>query len=85
MRLDSLGAFKAKSQGTETTDIANSAVDNANLALNAYAVDSTTEANLIQSESFTIHGILNFVIFNISRRDVDDHHNRQNFIDNLVH
>ncbi|MDC3089092.1 flagellin [Alphaproteobacteria bacterium] len=58
MRLDSLGAFKAKSQGAETTDIANSAVDNANLALNAYAVDSTTEANLIQSESFTIHGIL---------------------------
>ncbi len=58
MRLDSLGAFKAKSQGTETTDIANSAVDNDNLALNAYAVDNTTEANLIQSESFTIHGIL---------------------------
>ena len=58
MRLDSLGAFKAKSQGNETTDIANSAVDNANLALNAYAVDSTSEANLIQSESFTIHGVL---------------------------
>ncbi|MDC1356771.1 flagellin [Pseudomonadota bacterium] len=58
MRLDSLGAFKAKSQGSETTDIANSAVDNANLALNAYAVDSTSEANLIQSESFTIHGVL---------------------------
>ena len=58
MRLDSLGAFKAKSQGTETADIANSAVDNDNLALNAYAVDSTSEANLIQSESFTIHGIL---------------------------
>ena len=58
MRLDSLGAYKAKSQGNETTDIANSAVDNANLALNAYAVDSTSESNLIQSESFTIHGIL---------------------------
>ncbi len=58
MRLDSLGAYKAKSQGTETTDIANSAVDNDNLALNAYAVDSTSEANLIQSETFTIHGNL---------------------------
>ena len=58
MRLDSLGAYKAKSQGTETTDIANSAVDNNNLALNAYAIDSTSEANLVQSETFTIHGIL---------------------------
>ena len=58
MRLDSLGAYKAKSQGTETTDIANTAVDNDNLALNAYAVSDTTEANLVQSESFTIHGIL---------------------------
>ena len=58
MRLDSLGAYKAKSQGTETSDIANSAVDNDNLALNAYAVDSTSEANLVQAESFTIHGIL---------------------------
>ena len=58
MRLDSLGAYKAKSQGTETTDIANSAVDNDNLALNAYAVADTSEANLIQAESFTIHGIL---------------------------
>ena len=58
MRLDSLGAYKAKSQGTETTDIANSAVDNDNLALNAYAVADTSEANLVQSESFTIHGIL---------------------------
>jgi hypothetical protein len=53
-----LGAYKAKSQGTETADITNSAVDNDNLALNAYAVDSTSEANLVQSESFTIHGIL---------------------------
>ncbi len=58
MRLDSLGAYKATSQGTETTDIANSAVDNDNLALNAYAVSDTSEANLIQAESFTIHGIL---------------------------
>ena len=37
MRLDNLGAYKASSQGTETTDIANSAVDNDNLALNAHA------------------------------------------------
>ncbi len=58
MRLDSLGAYKAKSQGTETTDIANSAVDNDNLALNAYAVADTSEANLVQAEAFTIHGIL---------------------------
>ena len=58
MRLDSLGAFKATSQGTETTDIANTAVDNDNLALNAYAVADTSEANLVQAESFTIHGIL---------------------------
>ena len=58
MRLDSLGAYKAKSQGTETTDLANSAVDNDNLALNAYAVADTSEANLVQAESFTIHGIL---------------------------
>ena len=58
MRLDSIGAYKATSQGTETTDIANSAVDNDNLALNAYAVSDTSEANLVQAESFTIHGIL---------------------------
>ena len=58
MRLDSLGAYKAKSQGTETTDIANSAVDNDNLALNAYAVSDTSETNLVQAESFTLHGIL---------------------------
>ena len=58
MRLDSLGAYKATSQGTETTDIANTAVDNDNLALNAYAVADTSEANLVQAESFTIHGIL---------------------------
>ena len=58
MRLDSLGAYKASSQGTETTDIDNTLVDNDNLALNAYAVADTSEANLIQAESFTIHGIL---------------------------
>ena len=56
MRLDSLGAYKATSDGTETTST--SSVDNDNLALNAYAVDSTAETNLVQSESFTIHGIL---------------------------
>ncbi len=58
MRLDSLGAYKTSSQGTETTDIDNTAVDNDNLALNAYAVADTSEANLVQAESFTIHGIL---------------------------
>ena len=58
MRLDSLGAFKAKSQGTETTDDTGGPVDNDNLALNAYAVADTTETNLVQAESFTIHGIL---------------------------
>ena len=58
MRLDSLGAYKASSQGTEATDVANSAVDNDNLALNAYAVADTSEANLVQAESFTLHGIL---------------------------
>ena len=58
MRLDSLGAYKASSQGTETTDIANTLVDNDNLALNAYAVADTSEDNLVQAESFTIHGIL---------------------------
>ena len=52
MRLDSLGAFKAVSDGTDTTGI------NSNLALNAYAVADTTETNLVQSEAFTIHGIL---------------------------
>ncbi len=58
MRLDSLGAYKASSQGTETTDVTDSAVDNDNLALNAYAVANTSEDNLVQAESFTIHGIL---------------------------
>ncbi len=58
MRLDSLGAYKAKSQGTETTDDTGGTVDNDNLALNAYAVADTSETNLVQAESFTIHGIL---------------------------
>jgi flagellin len=52
MRLDSLGAYKAKSDTTDTSGV------NANLALNAYAVDSTSETNLVQSETFTVHGIL---------------------------
>ena len=52
MRIDALGAFKAVSDSTDTTGI------NSNLALNAYAVADTTEANLIQDETFTVHGIL---------------------------
>ena len=52
MRIDALGAFKAVSDGTDSTSI------NANLALNAYAVGDTTDANLIQAETFTVHGIL---------------------------
>ena len=57
MRIDALGAFKAVSDGTETDSSSNSN-KNDNLALNAYAVADTTEANLIQSETFTVHGIL---------------------------
>ena len=52
MRIDALGAFKAVSDSTDTTGI------NSNLALNAYAVADTTETNLIQAETFTVHGIL---------------------------
>ncbi|WP_443642945.1 flagellin [Candidatus Levibacter sp. Uisw_134_01] len=52
MRIDALGAFKAVSDSTDTTGI------NSNLALNAYAVADTTETNLIQDETFTVHGIL---------------------------
>jgi len=52
MRLDALGAFKAVSDKTDTSGV------NSNLALNAYAVSDTTETNLIQAETFTIHGIL---------------------------
>ena len=52
MRIDALGAFKAVSDGTDTTGI------NSNLALNAYAVADTSETNLIQAETFTVHGIL---------------------------
>ena len=52
MRLDALGAFKATTDGTDTSGV------NANLALNAYAVADTSETNLVQAETFTIHGIL---------------------------
>jgi flagellin len=52
MRLDSLGAYKTKSDTTDTSGV------NANLALNAYATGSATDTNLVQEESFTIHGIL---------------------------
>ena len=57
MRIDALGAFKAVSDGTET-DTSSNSNKNDNLALNAYAVADTTEANLIQAETFTVHGIL---------------------------
>ena len=52
MRLDALGAFKATSDGTDTSGV------NSNLALNAYAVSDTSETNLIQAETFTLHGLL---------------------------
>ena len=57
MRIDALGAFKAVSDAVET-DTSTNSNKNDNLALNAYAVGDTSETNLIQSESFTIHGIL---------------------------
>ena len=57
MRIDALGAFKAVTDGTET-DTSSNSNKNDNLALNAYAVGDTSETNLIQSESFTVHGIL---------------------------
>ena len=52
MRLDALGAFKATSDGTDTSGV------NSNLALNSYAVADTSETNLVQAEAFTVHGIL---------------------------
>ena len=64
MRLNALGAFKVTSNktdgeyGTDNTDGTSSASTANNLALNAYATDSASNANLVQSESFTIHGIL---------------------------
>jgi len=51
MRLDSLGAYNATSDKTDSTG------KNMNLALNAYAVSDTSATNLVQSEAFTIHGI----------------------------
>ena len=59
MRLNALGAFKVTSSttdgeyGTQTT-----ASEANNLALNAYATDAASNANLVQAESFTIHGHL---------------------------
>ena len=64
MRLNALGAFKVTSNktdgeyGTDNTDGTSSASTANNLALNAYATDSASNANLVQSEAFTIHGIL---------------------------
>ena len=55
MRIDALGAFKVRSDGIDTSG------KNDNLALNAYAVDGAStdwRNNLVQSEAFTIHGIL---------------------------
>ncbi len=51
MRLDALGSFKVRTQATDTD------ADN-NLALNALATDTVSNANLIQKETFTIHGLL---------------------------
>ena len=64
MRLGALGAFKVTSDttdgeyGTDNTSGTNSASTANNLALNAYATDSASNANLVQEESFTIHGSL---------------------------
>ena len=44
--------FRSNTDGTSSASTAN------NLALNAYATDSASNANLVQSEAFTIHGIL---------------------------
>ena len=64
MRLDALGAFKVTSDktdgeyGTANTSGTNSASTANNLALNAFATDATSNANLVQAEEFTIHGLL---------------------------
>ena len=64
MRLDALGAFKVTSDttdgeyGTANTSGTNSASTANNLALNALATDSASNANLVQAEDITIHGIL---------------------------
>ena len=60
MRLNALGAFKVTSNktdgeyGTDNTDGTSSASTANNLALNAYATDSASNANLVQSEEFLI-------------------------------
>lgn len=64
MRLSALGAFKVTTSttdgeyGTDNTSGLSSASTANNLALNAYATDSASNANLVQEESFTIHGLL---------------------------
>ena len=60
MRLSALGAFKVTSSTTDGEYGAGVASDTTanNLALNAYATDAASNANLVQSETFTIHGIL---------------------------
>ena len=60
MRLSALGAFKVTSDTTDGEYGAGVASDTTanNLALNAYATDDSSNANLVQAESFTIHGIL---------------------------
>jgi flagellin len=64
MRLDALGAFKVTSDttdgefATDNTSGLNSTSTANNLALNAYATDTASNANLVQQEEFTIHGSL---------------------------
>ena len=60
MRLSALGAFKVTSSTTDGEYGAGTATDDTanNLALNAFATDSASNANLVQAESFTIHGLL---------------------------
>ena len=64
MRLDALGAFKVTTDttdgefATDNTSGLNNASTANNLALNAYATDTTSNANLVQQEEFTIHGSL---------------------------
>ncbi len=64
MRLNALGAFKVTSDktdgeyGTDNTSGVSSASTANNLALNAYATDDVSNANLVQAESITIHGTI---------------------------
>ena len=64
MRLDALGAFKVTTDttdgeyATDNTSGLNSTSTANNLALNAYATDAASNANLVQQEEFTIHGSL---------------------------